>query len=87
MLADGVVTQAEINVLINDVSKGSKQLDFEQFYEIVQAVDDLAEGSTEDDDEEEDDEDDDEVDPEDKNLEEIAKGYFNELRGIKYIYR
>jgi hypothetical protein len=34
------------------VSKGGKQLDFEQFYEIVQAVDDLAEGGAEEDDEE-----------------------------------
>jgi len=79
MLAGGVVTQAEINGLINDVSKGGKQLDFEQFYEIVQAVDDLAEGGAEEDDEEVEEED--EVDPEDKNLEEIAKEYFNELRG------
>ena len=74
MIKDGLLTKDEIKEIVSGVAGDKKQLDFEQFYDIVSQLDELAEGG-----DEEDDITDDEND--DESMEEVAKELFDELRG------
>ena len=73
MIKDGLLTKEEIKEMVSEVAGDKKQLDFDQFYDIVSQLDEIAEGA------EDQNEDEDELTEED--LKEMAKELFDELRG------
>ena len=76
MIEDGLVTKEQMKEMVSEVAGDKKQLDFDQFYDIVSQLDEIAEDAEDD---LTDDEDEDELTEED--LKEVAKELFDELRG------
>ena len=66
MIEDEVVSKEEIMEIVSEAADGKKQLDFEQFYEVVTQLDEIAGDA-------------DEMD--DETMKEVAKELFDKLRG------